>query len=67
MKFQQPPLKVDCDGFSKELIFDLADRLSLHFENVETFGDIIYCHKPLKGFHYDKAWAIIDRFGVKAY
>lgn len=66
MKFQQPPLKIDCDGLSSKLIFELADRLSLHFEIVETVGDIIYCQKPLKGFHYDKAWEIIDRFGVKA-
>lgn len=64
MKFSQPPLKIDCNGLSKKLIFDLADRLALHFENVETFSDVIYCHKPLPGFHYDKAWRIIDLFNV---
>lgn len=67
MKFVRPPLKIDCEGLSQKLIFDLADQLSLHFTDVDIFGDTIYAANPLKGaFHYDAAWRIIDAFGVKA-
>ena len=63
--FIQPPLKIDCDGLSQKLIFDLADRLRLHFVDVEVFGEVIFAAQPLGSIHYDKAWAILDIFGVK--
>ncbi|MBR2733523.1 MAG: hypothetical protein IKD80_04640 [Selenomonadaceae bacterium] len=66
MKFQQPPLKIACDGLSSKLIFDLADRLRLHFECVDVFGNDIFASKPLSVFHYGEGWRIIDAFGVKA-
>ncbi|MBR1806276.1 MAG: hypothetical protein IJ774_07825 [Selenomonadaceae bacterium] len=64
--FKRPPLKIDCDGLSQKLIADLADRLRLHFVDVDVFGDIIYAANPL-GWktHYDAAWRILDAFGVK--
>ena len=65
MKFVQPPLKINCDGLSSKLIFDLADRLSLHFECVDIFGNDIFASKPLNNYHYDTAWQILDAFGVK--
>ena len=65
MKFVQPPLKIDCDGLSQKLIFDLADRLRLHFVDVDVFGDEISASKPLNHYHYDMAWRILDKFGVK--
>lgn len=65
--FKRPPLKIDCDGLSQKLIEDIADRLRLHFLDVDIFGDTIYADKPLDGkYHYDDAWRIIDKFGVKA-
>lgn len=64
--FKRPPLKIDCDGLSQKLIADLADRLRLHFVEVEVFGETIFADKPLSFSHYDAAWRIIDRFGVKA-
>ncbi|MBR3747048.1 MAG: hypothetical protein IKN27_08835 [Selenomonadaceae bacterium] len=66
MKFVQPPLKINCEGLSKKLIFELADRLSLHFVNVEIWGDEIFASKTLSHYHYDTAWRIIDEFGVTA-
>ncbi|MBR1646847.1 MAG: hypothetical protein IJ685_08730 [Selenomonadaceae bacterium] len=62
--FIQPPLKINCDGLSQKLVFELADRLSLHFVNVDVFGETIYASKPLSNFHYDQAWNLIDAFGV---
>lgn len=59
------PLVIDCDGLSKKLIADLADRLAMHFENVKIEGDDIVAEKPLGFSHYDTAWQILDRFGVK--
>lgn len=59
-----PPLKIDCDGLSKKLTRDLADRLSLHFFDVDIFGDTIYAAKPVNYFRYEKAWKILDEFGV---
>ena len=67
MKFIQPPLLIDCDGLSRKLIEDLADRLSLCFEEVKIWGDEITAYKPLGGGRYDAAWNIIDKFGVKAF
>lgn len=64
--FTQPPLKIDCDGLSQKLIFDLADRLSLHFVDIEVFGDTIFASKPLGNFHYEQAWNLIEAFGVTA-
>lgn len=63
--FKRPPLKIDCDGLSQKLVVDLADRLRLHFVDVDIFGEIIYAGNPLSAFHYEKAWAILDTFGVK--
>ena len=65
--FKRLPLKIDCDGLSQKLIADLADRLSLHFVDVEVIGDTIYASKPLNTFHYEQAWHILDRFGVKVF
>ena len=64
--FVQPPLKIDCDGLSQKLISVLADRLSLHFVDVEIWASEIYASHPLSHYHYDTAWQIIDAFGVKA-
>ena len=63
--FKQPPLKIDCDGLSQKLIFDLADRLRLHFVDVDVFGDTIFASKPISHYGYEKAWKILDTFGVK--
>lgn len=63
--FVQPPLKIDCDGLSQKLIFELADRLSLHFVDVEIWTNEIYASRPLSHNHYDTAWQIIDKFGVE--
>ncbi|MBR2518358.1 MAG: hypothetical protein IKE46_01010 [Selenomonadaceae bacterium] len=63
--FVQPPLKINCDGLSQKLIFELADRLSLHFVDVEIFADDIFVSKPLNFSHYEKGWRILDEFGVK--
>ena len=67
MKFKQPPLQIDCEGLSKKLIEDLADRLSLCFEEVKIWDDEITAYTPLGAGRYDAAWNIIDRFGVKAF
>lgn len=66
MKFKQPALKIDCTGFGKELIADLADNLSLHFNDVKIWRDEINAAQPLDSHHYNAAWNIIDKFGVKA-
>jgi len=63
--FKRLPLKIDCDGLSSKLIADLADRLRLHFVDVDVIGETIYAAKPLNSSHYEKAWQIFDRFGVK--
>lgn len=60
------PLIIDCGGLSKNLIAELADRLALHFVDVKICGDEIVAHKPLDFWHYDSAWRILERFGVKA-
>ena len=64
--FKRPPLKIDCEGLSQKLIADLADRLRLHFVDVDVFGEVIYAGNPLSSYHYGTAWRIIDAFGVKA-
>lgn len=66
MKFLQPPLKITCDGLNTKLIYELADRLRLHFVDVEVYGETIYAGHPLNSFHYDEGWHVIDKFGVKA-
>lgn len=66
MKFVQPPLKINCDGLSQKLIADLANRLRLHFVEVEIWDDEISASRPLSVFHYGEGWRIIDAFGVKA-
>ena len=63
--FKRLPLKIDCDGLSSKLIADLADRLRLHFVDVDVFGETIYAANPLGKNHYDAAWRILDAFGVK--
>lgn len=65
MKFVQPPLKITCDGLSQKLIFELADQLRLHFVDVEIFADEISASNPLSNHHYETAWQILDKFGVK--
>ncbi len=60
------PLEIDCAGLSGKLIRDLAARLSLHFVDVKLSGTDITAGNPLNQKHYDAAWNIIDRFGVKA-
>ena len=60
--FKRLPLKIDCDGLSSKLI---ADRLRLHFVDVDVIGETIYAAKPLGSLHYEKAWRILDAFGVK--
>lgn len=60
------PLEIDCAGLSGKLIRDLADRLKPHFANVKREGTDITAASPLNQKHYDAAWNIIDRFGVKA-
>lgn len=64
MKHSFPTLKIVCDGLSKKLTRELADRLRLHFFDVEVFSDTIYASKPVNYFRYEKAWNILDQFGV---
>lgn len=64
--FKPLPLKITCDGLSKKLIHELADRLALYFVQIEICGDIIFAAQPLSNQHYHVAWLTIDRFGVKA-
>lgn len=59
------PLQINCDGFDKKLIQELADRLSIHFDTVTIFADEIIASKPIDLRHYEKAWNILDRFHVK--
>ena len=61
------PLKIDCSGLSQKAIADLADRLRIHFFDVDIFSDTIFAAKPVNQLRYEKAWRIIDLFGVKAY
>ena len=65
MKFQQPPLRVDCDGLSRKLIAELAYQLTPFFTVTELVDKIIYCHKPRSSWHYNIAWRILDKFAVK--
>lgn len=61
------PLKVNCEGLSRKLIDDLADQLRHHFRDVQIWEDgEITAANPLGGGHYEIAWRIIDRFGVRA-
>ena len=65
MKRQFPmPLKIDCSGLSQKSINDLADRLRLHFFDVDVFSDTIYAAKPVNQLRYEKAWRILDLFAV---
>ena len=59
------PLTVNCKGLSRKLIADLADRLSMLFEDVSIEGDDIIAHKPLGMNRYEHAWRLFDKFGVK--
>ena len=65
MKFKRPPLKIICDGLRPKQIFDLYDRLTLHFVDVEIIGDTIFAANPLDSYHYFDAWVVLDKFGVK--
>lgn len=65
MKHSFPKLKIDCDGLSKKAISELADRLRLHFFDIDILGDTIYASKPVNYFRYEMAWKILDDFGVK--
>ena len=64
MKFARPPLKIVCKDLRPKQIFDLYDRLSLHFVDVEVFGETLYAANPLDGHHYSDAWKVLDKFGV---
>ena len=64
MKFVRPPLKIICDGLRPKQIYDIYDRLSLHFVDVEIIGETIYAANPLDGVHYNAAWHVLDKFGV---
>lgn len=66
MKYQQPPLVIECAGLSKKLIAILADKLALHFEEIKIWEDEIEAINPINGDHYIQAWRTIDRWGVKA-
>ena len=66
MKFTPKPLQIDCDGLSKKLVAELADRLSMHFMDVKIWNDTIEAANPLDSHHYSEAWHAIDHFGVKA-
>ena len=64
MKFQQPPLRIDCSGLSKKRAMELADDLVELFDTVEYWDDAeIVCHKPRSGGHYACAWSILDDYG----
>lgn len=58
-------LQINCEGLSKKLIAELADRLSMHFENVSVFGTDIEAGNPISQEHYFIGWKILDKFGVK--
>lgn len=61
------PLKVNCEGLSRKLIDDLADQLRHHFRDVQIcWEDEITAVDPLGYTHYEIAWRILDRFGVRA-
>lgn len=66
MKYTQPPLKINCDGLSGKRIQELAEKLRQHFAQVEVWDEDIYAGHPFGDFHYNTAWHIIDKFGVKA-
>ena len=38
----------------------------MHFEDIAIFGDEITANSSLDLRHYEAAWRIIDRYGVKA-
>lgn len=67
MKKELPtPLTIDCDGLSRKRTLELFGRLRAHFERVDLWGDdTIIASKPLDLVHYDVAWQILDRYGVK--
>ena len=65
MKFLQPPLKIQCDGLSAKMIYELVDHLRLHFVDVEVYDDTICAGHPLSNFHCDAGRPVLDKFGVK--
>ncbi|MBR0290403.1 MAG: hypothetical protein IJQ82_15635 [Selenomonadaceae bacterium] len=66
MKHKLPtPLYIDCSGLSTKRAKLLSDRLKACFAKVEVWDDEIVASKPLSGGHYDSAWNILDRYGVK--
>lgn len=60
------PLTIRCEGLSKAIIADLADRLCLLFEDVTIEDDEIICAAPLSGHHYEQAWQLIDSYELEA-
>ena len=59
MKFNQPPLEIDCTSLDAEHTRELADRLTACFERVDVWGnDSITAEKPLSHNHYATAWNI---------
>lgn len=60
------PLQIDCDGLSRKRILELFGRLKAHFVNAELLDDdTIVVSKPIDLQHYDAAWQLIDKYGVK--
>ena len=64
-KFQPPPLKIICAGFSADKVYELADRLRNYFFDVDIYGDTIYANKPRDYAHYALGWLLLDECGVK--
>ena len=65
MKVFPMPMTIDCDGLSTKWIRELADHLSMYFEQVVVFGDDITVNQPVSIKHYNAAWRILDHYGVK--
>ena len=65
MKVFPMPMTIDCEGLSRKWISEIADHLSMYFEQVVIDGDDIIVGKPISMKHYNTAWLILDRYGVK--
>ena len=66
MKFNQPPLEIDCKGLDEQRTRDLAHRLTDCFERVDVWdNDTITAEHPRSHGHYATAWNILDRYQVK--
>ena len=66
MKHKLPtPLTIDCSGWCPKRTQLFSERMKRCFAKVEVWGDEIVVSKPLSGGHYETAWNILDRYGVK--